>query len=189
MIWTPSSRSPSQVCVIPIFPPCTPLPSLARLADHPPPPECCGQKFRVHARIWTAGWPSCAAPCAPLCACLLCSVCRRTLCGLYLHPEAHPGGYQHLRLASFHVVPGFFSRLVVEASAECLHVHECCWARVALMCPGSGFRSFFGFFARSGCCRPAAMFCMCFMRCVGPVPVEIRVLVRMFTPRTPLSHN
>ena len=33
------------------------------------------------------------------------------------------------------------------------------------------------------------MFCVCVMRCVGPVPVEIRVTVRIFTPRTPLSHT
>ena len=34
-----------------------------------------------------------------------------------------------------------------------------------------------------------SLFCVCFMRFVGPVPVKIWVTVRIFTPRTPLSHN
>ena len=55
------------------------------------------------------------------------------------------------------------------------YVLQPCSARMALMCPGCGIRSFFVFFLRI---LPAAMFCVCVMRCMGPVPVEIRVSVR-----------
>ena len=111
-----------------------------------------------------------------------------TLCGLYLHPEAHPGGYHHLWLASFYGVPGVCSRLVVEASAVCLHVLECCWACVR--CGAKVPRGMFSaFFAHLGCCRPAVLFPTCYVRSVGPVSVEILVIVRSFTSRTPKCHT